>query len=1309
MEFTGERYVPELNGDIALEHIHRYLQAGELAQGKIVLDIASGEGYGSAMLAGKAKHVTGVDISIDAVKHARKSYQKENLDFKVGNCADIPLPDLSVDLVVSFETIEHHDQHEKMMQEIKRVLRPDGLLLISSPDKYNYSVEPGYRNPYHVKELYLHEFKDLLARYFKNIVYFGQRVLYGSNILPESGPAPVLSYLQEDEHISTAAGVARPLYAIALASDGQLPQLPSSVLEQPEIVRNWSAVLAERNQTVQALSTQVAEKEQAVQSLTVQLTDRDMQVQTLTAQAAEQAVQMQALTVQVKERDAQVQTLTLQVKERDTQVQTLTLQVKELDAQVQPLTTQVKERDAQVQALTAQVRALTTQVNKTQQELAEILKSRAWKLALLLRRLRVSLVPPGSRRARWGRKLLNGLISPFRGIRRNLKYQKDAPLVKSSGMFDADWYLARNPDVAQRKIDPLFHYLFFGGFEGRDPGPNFSSAWYLKTYPDVKESRINPLVHYLRSGKDEGRAAQPVQVQKKSEADTSPDSFDREWYLKSYPDIAEAGIDPYQHYQKFGRHEGRVGSPPKDIIHAGSVLFDPAKETVLVVSHEASRTGAPILSLNIVQHLQKKYNVISVLLGDGSIAKDFREASSVVVGPVPAAHNPALASHVIEQVAKSYKIKFAIVNSIVSHRVLPALASFYIPTISLIHEFSIYIRPKGVLVDATRWSTEMVFSTSLIHENAVSDNSELKNHPFLILPQGRCEPSFAEIDAVSLEKEKARVLKVLRPEGSPADMVVVLGIGTVQIRKGVDLFIDCAARVMRSAPGRNFRFVWIGMGYDPEKDLGYSMYLADQIQRARLQDHVFFMKETENIEAAYEAADILLISSRLDPLPNIGIDAMTRGLPLVCFDKTTGIADILIANGLGEECVAPYLDTAKMTAQVMAFAASESLSRRVGKQLQQIARKEFDMETYVSKLEQILLASGERMTQEQLDGAEIKSSGLARPDFFLPPRVKNLSPDEAIRYYVRTWASAIERRKPFPGFHPGIFLEQCGSQKSDGNPFASYLRAGQPAGPWRYDVITPEEIARPLPSGVRIALHLHIYYPDLLPEMLDRLNENRVRPDLFVSIPAESVQEKVQGLLFDNYSGKVIDIQVVPNRGRDIAPFLTTFSGHFVDRYDMVGHLHTKKTAAVEDESIGKDWHLFLMENLLGGKGNMADIILGHLTSDRSIGIIFPDDPNVEPYVAGWGQNKPYAEALGQQIGLNNFPEHFLFPIGTMFWARVEALRPLFDLRLNWQDYPAEPLPYDGSMLHALERLLPFVVAKQGFRSVLTNVLGITR
>ena len=82
LEWTGERYLPEIGGTIALEHIHRYLMARELAKDKDVLDIACGEGYGSVMLAEIARHVSGVDISAEAVAHATEKYQKENLQFK---------------------------------------------------------------------------------------------------------------------------------------------------------------------------------------------------------------------------------------------------------------------------------------------------------------------------------------------------------------------------------------------------------------------------------------------------------------------------------------------------------------------------------------------------------------------------------------------------------------------------------------------------------------------------------------------------------------------------------------------------------------------------------------------------------------------------------------------------------------------------------------------------------------------------------------------------------------------------------------------------------------------------------------------------------------------------------------------------------------------------------------------------------------------------------------------------------------------------------------------------------------------------
>ncbi|MDH5699723.1 MAG: class I SAM-dependent methyltransferase, partial [Nitrospirota bacterium] len=154
LPWTGERFVPGVIGDIELEHLHRYYLARELAIGKDVLDIASGEGYGSALLAEVARTVVGVDASEEVIRYASERYQRSNVQFKHGVCRHIPLPDASVDLIVSFETIEHHDEHHEMMREFVRVLRPDGLVLISSPDKAEYSDRPQFANAFHVKELY---------------------------------------------------------------------------------------------------------------------------------------------------------------------------------------------------------------------------------------------------------------------------------------------------------------------------------------------------------------------------------------------------------------------------------------------------------------------------------------------------------------------------------------------------------------------------------------------------------------------------------------------------------------------------------------------------------------------------------------------------------------------------------------------------------------------------------------------------------------------------------------------------------------------------------------------------------------------------------------------------------------------------------------------------------------------------------------------------------------------------------------------------------------------------------------------------
>ncbi|GEM_PF-393931 len=224
---NGERYLPEFKGTIELEHLHRYKLAKMLAVGRDVLDIACGEGYGASILVESAKSVVGVDISPDAVEHAKSNYSDPRITFKVGSVTDIPIPNDSVDMVVSFETIEHLEDHDGMMHEIRRVLRPNGLLIISSPNKREYSDRTGYSNPFHVRELYTAEFMALVSRYFSLTKRYGQKLSASSLIAHDSDVAAFHFFDDKDSH----SGIPDTRYDILLASDADLPNIPHSAFE----------------------------------------------------------------------------------------------------------------------------------------------------------------------------------------------------------------------------------------------------------------------------------------------------------------------------------------------------------------------------------------------------------------------------------------------------------------------------------------------------------------------------------------------------------------------------------------------------------------------------------------------------------------------------------------------------------------------------------------------------------------------------------------------------------------------------------------------------------------------------------------------------------------------------------------------------------------------------------------------------------------------------------------------------------------------------------------------------------------------
>ena len=219
LEFTGERFHPELDGEIRQEHMHRYAWCRDLAVGKDVIDVASGEGFGSAMLAEQAKSVIGIDVSSEAVAHATGRYAKSNLQFKVGDAAAIDLPGASADVIVSFETIEHIDDQEGALSQFSRILREDGVLIISSPNIETYSTRQQYDNPFHTKELNREDFIGLLKKHFGAVQIFGQRMLVTSALLPSDASSERAEVLVDDGEIKRVTRESpESMYFVAVAA-----------------------------------------------------------------------------------------------------------------------------------------------------------------------------------------------------------------------------------------------------------------------------------------------------------------------------------------------------------------------------------------------------------------------------------------------------------------------------------------------------------------------------------------------------------------------------------------------------------------------------------------------------------------------------------------------------------------------------------------------------------------------------------------------------------------------------------------------------------------------------------------------------------------------------------------------------------------------------------------------------------------------------------------------------------------------------------------------------------------------------------
>jgi SAM-dependent methyltransferase len=182
-----ERYEPGSAG-AHYEHPHRYLAARSIVDNARVVDLASGEGYGSAWLASRAARVVALDRSADAVAHAADRYRMGNLHFLQGDIAQAPLASASADVVVCFEAIEHVEEPKDVVAEMARLAGPSGIALVSTPDRLVHTDALGIENPYHLSEMSIDELLELLRPRFESVLLLGQRSVSASLLWPLDEP-----------------------------------------------------------------------------------------------------------------------------------------------------------------------------------------------------------------------------------------------------------------------------------------------------------------------------------------------------------------------------------------------------------------------------------------------------------------------------------------------------------------------------------------------------------------------------------------------------------------------------------------------------------------------------------------------------------------------------------------------------------------------------------------------------------------------------------------------------------------------------------------------------------------------------------------------------------------------------------------------------------------------------------------------------------------------------------------------------------------------------------------------------------------
>lgn len=674
---------------------------------------------------------------------------------------------------------------------------------------------------------------------------------------------------------------------------------------------------------------------------------------------------------------------------------------------------------------------------------------------------------------------------------------------------------------------------------------------------------------------------------------------------------------------------------PQPLIERGGRDFRPDLPTIILVSHEATRTGAPIIALQLAADMSEWANVICWSGKPGPLSAALRRCA---VAYVPQFFTAAQRRTILSDLRRQFDVRFAILNSVVSYTVMEEFGEAGIPMVLLMHEFTEYLRPRGWATSAVLKADAVILPAEIVHRSLLDEIEELRipgpPKNTYIRHQGICEVrNSPECTGKAPGISRTEILTRIGVAPGEPKPIIVLGVGWVQPRKGLDLFME-TARIVSRASDRPVRFVWVGANFQPD-DMRFGVYLADQRSRSDLAEVVYFFEEQPHIQAFLEIADVFFLSSRLDPFPNVALEAIVSGVPVVCFDRSTGVVELAAPDRL---VAVPYTDCTAAAQEILRLASDAAgVRNRLRAQLDALNQR-LDSRSYA----RFVFELGERVAPErerQMQQARQRASQMDLRQYVsgLPNWAVDCATGPAD-------ANAIVRRIADAEIS-GLMLAQ--STGADGH---------SPAGAIEVRRVDPDAPATSAPGGdgkLKFAIHLYVDRVRSL-QSLDRLLERWSGQHIAITCGNVNLAEPLSRLTRN--LGDRCSLIAEPSCADPSLALLTAIAA-LKDEFDVVGNL-LLLDGTEESVSFGRPvarWHRSFM-----AKRSMLAAAHEAFAAEDQLALLFMNTPRL----VGNRASGEVARRLASSVGVTPRVDGARFPLDLTCWLRPAALPQLSDHRL---------------------------------------------